>query len=86
MCLAIPGKIKSIEMKQDGVMRMGKAEMGGIIKQINLELVPEAKVDDYVLIHVGVALQVVDEEEANKTLKFLESTDDFNELFEEGKI
>lgn len=86
MCLAIPGKIKSIEMKQDGTMQMGRAEIGGIIKQINLELVPGVKVDDYVLIHVGVALQVIDEEEANKTLHFLESTDDLNELFDLSKI
>ncbi len=81
MCLAIPGKITSIAERAEGIMRMGKVDIGGIIKQINLELVPEAKVDDYVLIHVGVALQIVDEEEAGKTLRFLQGTDDLDELF-----
>ncbi len=84
MCLAIPGKIESIE-NNPSQMRMGKVNMGGILKQVNLELVPEAKVNDYVLIHVGVALSIVDEEEAQKTLDFLRGTDDFNELFDDMK-
>ncbi len=84
MCLAIPGKIDSIE-NNPSQMRMGKVNMGGILKQVNLELVPEAKVNDYVLIHVGVALSIVDEEEAQNTLNFLRGTDDFNELFDDMK-
>ncbi len=84
MCLAIPGKIESIE-DNPSQMRMGRVNMGGIFKQVNLELVPEAKVHDYVLIHVGVALSIVDEEEAQKTLDFLRGTDDFNELFDDMK-
>ncbi len=51
MCLAIPGRVKSIEPFKEGVMRMGKVEMGGIVKEINLQLVPDAKEDDYVLVH-----------------------------------
>ncbi len=84
MCLAIPGKIESIE-NNPSQMRIGKVNMGGILKQVNLELVPQAKVNDYVLIHVGVALSIVDEEEAQNTLNFLRGTDDFNELFDDMK-
>lgn len=80
MCLAIPGRIKSIEEK-DGYMRTGKADLAGIIKEINLELVPDAKVDDYVLIHVGVALSIVNEEEAKKSLKYLEQMNELDELY-----
>lgn len=71
MCLAIPGKIKSIETKFDGLVRMAKVSFGGIIKEASLELVPDAKEDDYVLVHVGVAISVVDEEEAEKTFQYL---------------
>ncbi len=53
MCLAIPGRIKSIEEHKEGHMRMGKADLAGIVKEINLEMVPDAKVNDYVLIQVG---------------------------------
>lgn len=80
MCLAIPGRIKSIETKE-GYMRMGKADIAGITKEINLELVPEAKVNDYVLIHVGVALSIVNEEEANSTLEFLKQMNELDELY-----
>ncbi len=82
MCLAIPGKIISITDKQDGVMQTGKVELGGIIKEINLHLVPHAGINDYVLVHVGVALSMVDEEEAKRTLEFLMQTDELNELFD----
>ncbi|MEO6132453.1 MAG: HypC/HybG/HupF family hydrogenase formation chaperone [Saprospiraceae bacterium] len=81
MCLAIPGKILAVANVEKGVMRTGKVSFGGIIKETNLELLPEAKEGDYVLVHVGVALSVIDEEEANKTLKFLEGTGDMDDLF-----
>lgn len=81
MCLAIPGKIKTIEPYKDGTMRMGRVEMGGIVKQINLQLVPEAKENDYVLVHVGVAISVVDEEEALNTLQFLHQMNELDELY-----
>ena len=81
MCLAIPGKIKSIEEFKDGYMRTGKADLAGIIKEINLELVPDAKVNDYVLIHVGVALSIVNEEEANRSLNYLNQMNELDELF-----
>lgn len=81
MCLAIPGKILSIAKKEEGLMRMGKVLFGGITKETNLELVPEAKEGDYVLVHVGVALSIVDEEEAQKTLRFLEGTGELDEIY-----
>jgi len=82
MCLAIPGKIIEIETSEDTVFHIGRVSFGGITKRINLSLVPEAKVDDHVLVHVGVAVSVVDEEEAKKTMAFLEGTGDLDELFD----
>ena len=82
MCLAIPGKVMSIEDQTDSVFQIGKVSFSGITKRINLSLVPEAKVGDHVLVHVGVAVSVIDEEEARKTMAFLEGTGDLDELFE----
>jgi hydrogenase expression/formation protein HypC len=70
MCLAVPGKILSIE-GTDPVFRTGKVSFGGIVKQINLAYVPEAGVDDYVLVHVGFAISTIDEEEANQVFEYL---------------
>ncbi len=81
MCLAIPGRIKSIEALKEGYMRMGKVEMGGIVKEINLQLVPDAKENDYVLVHVGVAISIVDEEEAKSSLDFLKQMNELDELY-----
>ena len=80
MCLAIPGKIKSIETKFDGMVRMAKVSFGGIIKEASLEMLPDAAVDDYVLVHVGVAISKVNEEEAQKTFKYLEEIGELGEL------
>ncbi len=81
MCLAIPGKIKSLEAPKEGYMLMGRVEMGGIVKEINLQLVPDAKVDDYVLVHVGVALSIIDEAEAKSSLEFLQQMNELDELY-----
>lgn len=81
MCLAIPGRIKSIEEHTEGIMRIGKVELGGIVKEINLQLVPDAKENDYVLVHVGVAISIVDEEEAKSTLEFLKQMNELDELY-----
>ena len=62
-------------------MRLGKVEMGGIVKEINLQLVPEAKVNDYVLVHVGVAISIIDEEEAQRSLEFLQQMNELDELY-----
>ena len=82
MCLAIPGKIVTITPAKEGVMQMGRVEMGGIIKDVNLHLVPQAGINDYVLVHVGVALSIVDEGEAKRTLEFLMTTDELTELYD----
>ena len=82
MCLAIPGKILSLEDQIESVFQIGKVSFGGITKNINLSLVPEAKVGNHVLVHVGVAVSVIDEEEARKTMNFLQGTGDLDELFE----
>lgn len=66
MCLAIPALIKLIEDKE------AEVEIGGITRQISLWLTPEAKVGDYVLLHTGYAINILDQEEAEETLKLLE--------------
>ena len=80
MCLAIPGKIKAIESQMDGMLRMAKVQFGGITKDASLEMVPQAKEGDYVLVHVGVAISVVNEEEAKKTFEFLKEAGELDEL------
>ena len=82
MCLAIPGKIQSIEIMQDGLAPMAKVSFGGIIKEASLELVPEAAIGDYVLVHVGVAISVVDEEEAHKVIGYLKEAGEIDELYD----
>jgi hydrogenase expression/formation protein HypC len=80
MCLAIPGKITSIESKYDGMVRMAKVLFGGITKEASLEMVPKAQIGDYVLVHVGVAISIVDEQEAKKTFEYLEGIGELEEL------
>jgi hydrogenase expression/formation protein HypC len=83
MCLAIPGKIECIT-GEDSFSRMGKINFGGVIKEASLAFVPEAKVGDYVIIHVGLALSIVDEDEAHKVFEYLEQIDELGELKEES--
>ncbi|MEQ9166042.1 MAG: HypC/HybG/HupF family hydrogenase formation chaperone [Fulvivirga sp.] len=80
MCLAVPGQIKSINLEYDGLVRMAQVSFGGIMKKASLEMLPEADVNDYVLVHVGVAISKVDEEEAKKTFKYLEEIGEIGEL------
>ena len=70
MCLAIPGKITSIS-GEDELFRMGKIDFGGIEKEASLAYVPEAKVGDYVIVHVGFAISRLDEEEASQVFEYL---------------
>ena len=79
MCLAIPGKLIEISQDPQGV-RMGKANFGGIVKQVCLEYTPEVSAGDYVLVHVGFALGKVDEEEAARTYRLLEEMNQLTEL------
>ena len=66
MCLAIPSKIKSIESQYDDLVRMARVQFGGITKEASLEMVPQAQINDYVLVHVGVAISIVNEEGSQK--------------------
>ena len=70
MCLAIPGKIESIS-EADPLLRIGKVSFGGVLKEVSLAYVPEAKVGDYVIVHVGFAISKVDEAEAQRTYQLL---------------
>jgi len=79
MCLAIPGKLLEITDDGHGV-RMGRANFGGIVKQVCLEYTPEVVTGDYILVHVGFALSKVDEEEAARTYKLLEEMEQLGEL------
>lgn len=73
MCLGIPGKI--IDVFEAGGLPMGKVDFGGVTKECCLAYVPEAKVGDYTIIHVGFALNIVDEAEALETLDMLRQID-----------
>lgn len=68
MCLAIPGKIISIT-GDEPLTRSAKVSFGGVLKNVSLAYVPEAKVGDYAIIHVGFAISIVDEKEAQQTLE-----------------
>jgi hydrogenase expression/formation protein HypC len=79
MCLAVPGKLISID-DSPSLMRTGRVNFGGILKEVNLAYVPEAKLGDYVLVHVGFALSIVDEAEANLVFGYLKKMDELAEL------
>lgn len=82
MCLAVPGKLLSIE-NDDPLLRSGRVSFGGIVKQVNLACVPEAQVGQYVIVHVGLAISVLDEDEAQHTLDYLRQAGELQELNEE---
>jgi hydrogenase expression/formation protein HypC len=69
MCLAVPGKI--IEIYEQGDLHMAKVDFGGITREVCLNYVPEAKVGEYCVIHVGFAISLLDEKEAMETLDLL---------------
>jgi hydrogenase expression/formation protein HypC len=79
MCLAVPGRITHIK-GDDPSLRSGKVNFGGIQKEINLAYTPEAKVGDYVLVHVGFAISTIDEAEANRVFEYLRQMDELAEL------
>ncbi len=72
MCLAVPGKIVSIDLDDEkSLLKMGRVSFGGVIKKVSLAYVPEAEVDDYVIVHAGFALNILDRDEAEKTLDYI---------------
>jgi hydrogenase expression/formation protein HypC len=82
MCLAIPGKVETIS-GDDPVVRMGRINFGGVIKEASLAYVPEVRVGDYVVVHVGFALSKVDPEEAQRVFEYLKQIGELSEVSEE---
>jgi hydrogenase expression/formation protein HypC len=81
MCLAIPGKVTSVS-GDDALWRTGKVDFGGIIKEVSLAYVPEVKIGEYVIVHVGFALSRLNENEARKVFQYLKEMDELTELKE----
>jgi hydrogenase expression/formation protein HypC len=78
MCLAIPGKI--VELHEGNGVRMSKVDFGGITREACLEYIPDARLGDYVMVHVGFAISKVDEEEAARTYQYLLEMDQLAEV------
>jgi hydrogenase expression/formation protein HypC len=78
MCLGIPGKVTETYREHD--VLMGKVEFGGVYKRVCLEHVPEVRIGEYVLVHVGFALSTIDEAEANRVFEFLAEMNQLDEL------
>jgi hydrogenase expression/formation protein HypC len=77
MCLGIPAKV--IELYETDAMKMAKVDFGGIIKEACMEYLPEVKLGDYVIIHVGFGLSILDEQEATETMELLKQIDSLGE-------
>jgi hydrogenase expression/formation protein HypC len=71
MCLAIPGRLEKIIAELDETFRIGSVSFDGVFKEVNLALVPEAQIGDYLLVHVGAAIAIINEEEAKATMTVL---------------
>jgi hydrogenase expression/formation protein HypC len=80
MCLSIPGKLIEITAALDEVFRLGTVDFEGIKKEVNLAMTPEAKVGDYVLVHVGASISIIDEDEAKKTFDLIKKMGELDEL------
>ncbi|MGP3998971.1 HypC/HybG/HupF family hydrogenase formation chaperone [Streptomyces sp. 8N706] len=79
MCLAVPGRVLEIE-ERDGT-RMARVDFGGVVKDVCLEYLPDMQVGDYAIVHVGFALQRLDEESAKQTLELFENLGVLDEEF-----
>lgn len=79
MCLAVPGKVLEI-IGDDPLLRSAKVSFAGVVKLISLTCTPEAKVGDFVLVHVGVAISIVDAKEAEETYAYLKSMGELDGL------
>ena len=82
MCLAVPGKILNIE-GSDPLLRSGKVDFAGVVREVNLSCVPEAGIGDYVLVHVGFAIGTIDEQEAQQVFEYLRQIGELAEPAEE---
>ena len=74
MCLGVPGELIEIT-KNEEIIKTGKVNFGGIVKEINLSYTPEAKIGDYLIVHVGFAISIIDEAEAKKVFNYLNEID-----------
>lgn len=83
MCLAVPGRVLEIS-GADPLTRVGRVDFGGVIKQVNLAYVPEVEVDDYVLVHVGFAISVIDAAEAARVFEHLSALDELDDEWQKG--
>lgn len=79
MCLAVPGKVVEIMDAGDIAFRRAKVDFGGIKKEISLAYTPEAEIGKYVLVHVGFAISVIDEEEAQRVFDYLKQMGNIEE-------
>jgi hydrogenase expression/formation protein HypC len=79
MCLAVPGRVLD-SSGDDPLTRVGRVDFGGVVKEINLAFAPEAGVGDYVLVHVGFAIAVIDETEAARIFAHLEEIGELADL------
>jgi hydrogenase expression/formation protein HypC len=79
MCLAIPGRIESIDPSDEN-LRMARVRFGGIIKQVSLAYTPEARVGDYVIVHVGFAISRLDEQEAQQVFEYARQIGELEQL------
>lgn len=70
MCLAVPGRIERTD--GEGLSRTGRVDFGGVAREVSLSCVPEARVGDWVIVHVGFALSVLEESEARRAFAYLE--------------
>jgi hydrogenase expression/formation protein HypC len=84
MCLAIPGKILSVE-GDDPLLRAGRVSFGGVIREVNLAYVPEAGVGDFVIVHVGFAISRLDPAEAERVFHYLGELEHFGKS-QEGNL
>ena len=84
MCLAIPGKVLSKEDRFGTLM--GRVDFGGVIREVQLDFVPEVEVGEYVIVHVGFALSRLDAEEAARTLELLRQLGEVGEAEEESEV
>ena len=84
MCLGVPGKVLTVEENAQG-MAMGDVSFGGVNKEICLAYVPEARPGDYVIVHAGFAISIINEQEAEETFEILRRMGELADLEEEGE-
>ena len=75
MCLAVPGQVTSLSTDANGTVT-GRVSFGGALKDVSMSFVPDVKVGDYVIVHVGFALSIVDDEEARTILSLFQEISD----------